>query len=765
MFLPTFLRNTGNKKLLRIKEISGDISRKWWRMLFISAIPFLIILTPFLFGNQLFFQGDIISLHYPGFSFLKNSLERRESSVWNPYNFSGFPNFSGLAPLYYIFFQLFSVFTAFNLIVFLNCVGAVFFTWLLCKKFNLVSWAGLMAGLTYVFSQWHWLPDTSISNALPVLPLLFLILWQVKEKKSNWLILLGGLVIGYGWLTVHFNWLVIILSGVFLFALFLSWFDSKKIRVLFGFLAMCLIGTGIGLLVILPNLIYAFLSVREGLPYSQALTEALGPADFIRYILPYFRMPFFDIASGNALLYLGILPLFFLLFALIIKSPLTRFFSFLFFLCLLLSLKYSPLFWLLQELPGFSYFRVPARWMFLGGFSAAILAGFGMNYFLEEGREKWKCLLLKLFKWIGLIIFSVIALFNLIFFFFKEKFILLAQNYFDKHLYAETSGLPLDYYHRFIRGLFSDLEKLFNLFNPQVFLPLFFIFASYFFLKRFNPQRLGTIGFTQIAILIILLNFISVFMFYHPMISKDVVLRQSSTVQFLREHPGRYFTFLPGFTEYSKLTVPYGEDPTASFIFQSELLPPNLNLFYGLESADYYNSIMSRSMSQLLALIGSDRAHGRDKLADLNIPPKEKVKIFEKRKPIVDFLGIKYIISAFPLDEQKFPKVFETSIPPYNISLAIYENREAKPLIYFENGKGDIDLIKRGNNFIDLRVETEKEQFLIFSQNHLPGWRAYLDGKVIKIDDFNDVYIAVLIPAGEHQVYFEYHLPYLWAGN
>lgn len=745
------------------------ISSKWWGTMLLSVVPFLITLAPFLFGNQLFFQGDVISLSYPGFYFLKNSLEQGESSVWNPYNFSGFPNFSGLSPLYYIFFKLFSVFAAFNLIIFLNCTLGVFFTWRLCRKFNLAPMAGFAAGLTYVFSQWHWLPDTSISNALPILPLLFLILWRFNEKRNYWLIILGGLIVGYGWLTVHFNWLVIILSGVFLFALFLSRFNSKRIGVLFGFLAMCLIGTGIGLLVILPNLIYASFSVREDISYGEALTEALGMGDFIRYILPYFQVPFFDIASGNALLYLGVLPLFFFLFALIIKLPLTRFFSFLFFLCLLLSLKYSPLFWLLQKLPGFSYFRVPSRWMFLGGFAAAILAGLGMNYFLEEGREegreKWKNFLLRLFKWIGLIVFSVIALFNLVFFFFKEKFILLTQNYFDTHLYAKTSGLPLDYYHRFIESSFFNLGQILNLLNPKVFLPFFFVLIGYFILKGFLRQKLPTGYFLEIISLTVLLNFLLVFAFYHPAISKDIVLRQSSTVKFLEEHTGRYFTFLPGFTEYSKLTVPYGSDPANSFVFQSELLPPNLNLFYGLESADYYNSLMSRPMARLLALIGSDRAHGDNKLSDLKITPEEKVEIFEQRKWLVDFLGIKYIISAFPLDEEKFPKVFETKVPPYDIPLAIYENKEAKPLVYFENGKGSIDSIKRGNNFIDLRVKTEREQFLIFSQNHLPGWRAYLDREEISIGDFYDVYMTVAVPPGEHRLSFEYRLPYLWPKN
>ncbi|MFH0820050.1 MAG: YfhO family protein [bacterium] len=779
------------------------ITQTWYSKLLLSIVPILIILSPLFFAGKIFFSGDFLCYSYSNFNFYAASLKSGQSIIFNPNNFSGFPNFIGsmgfLSPIHYFLFKIFPAAVAFNLLILLSLSLAIFFTWLLVIKLGLPNWAGFIGGLTYVFSQWNWITDLSILTSLPFLPLLFLIIWQTNVSKKIWYIFLGGLVIGLSWLGVNFNWTLLILFSSFLFTLFLFWQERKPL-ILYQFLIMIFIGSLIGLLILIPVFKYTSLSARaSGVAYSQATTEALGAGDFIRYFLPYFQTSLFNLANGGAFLYLGALSLFFAIFATAFKQSLIRFFTFLFLFCLILAVKYSPLFWLFNKLPGFSYFRVPSRWMFIGSFAASILVSFGLEKFVNFEKDKWSNFLLKTLKWLILLLLIGLTLITLVFLFFGEKIIVFTQAYFDKYLYAKTSGLSIDYYHQFIKNTFFEIKSLFNIFDYHVFLPLIFIFLSYFVLVYFKKRKLKIENFSKVIVLVILANFLIVLFNYHPFISRASVTRQPEIANFLQNHPGKFFTVFSGFTEYNKLTVPLKPSPDESFIFLSELLPPNTNLIYNLESADYYDNLMSRPMARLLAFIGSDQTTAGERLVDLKAPIEEKIKLFQERKKILDLLGIKYIISGYPLDENIFPKVFETKIPPYNIPLAIYENKEARSLFYFAkniqfikfdemlayqkvvkseledntiivecsdcqnlnvDGEGTIELLSKGNDFINLKTASKSKQHLVLQYNFLPDWHAYVDGNETSIYRINSVFMGVFVPEGEHRILFEFQKPW-----
>lgn len=803
------IAKTNQDKINKLDGFLSHLSEKWWGMLLLSFIPFLIILAPLLFAKKVFLRGDLVNWVYPIYQFYKTSLISGQSIFWNPDNMSGFPSFVSsmgfLSPLHFLLFKFLPLFTAYNLIIFLNCGLALFFTWRLLLKFKLSSAAGFFGGLIYVFSQWSWIHDITVCNALPILPLFFLIIYELWEKKNNWLVLGGDLLIGWAWLSVHFNWLVMILSAGFLFTLFLGWRSKKKKwLIIIEFLIIVLIGTAIGLLILKPALVYGSLSARaEGLSYDRATRGALNIGDFVRFFLPYFKVSVFNLANSGGQLYLGILPLFFIIFAFVFKSPLNRFFTFLFFLCLLLSIKYSPLLLLLHQLPGFSSLRGPHRWMFIGSFAGAILAGFGLDQFLTAEKDRYKKILINIFKWLGWLILAISALATFLFYLFKDKIILLSQNYFDKYLYQKTSGLSLTYYHSVIEKLLSEIRELFSLFNPQVFLPIIFLLIAPLLLLFFYRRKTGK-NFTQLVILVVLLNFFCVFAFYHPIISAKEFYLEPATAKFIKEdlkninpiEGRRVFTFLPGFSEYTELTIPYQPDEFASLNFQKELLGPNLNLFYGFDSADSYDNMMPRRMSRILALIGSDRATMGDKLSDLKALPEEKVEKLEQRKKLLDLLGIRYILSVFPLNEKTFPQLLRIDISPYNIPLSVYENREVRPLFYFAgrtelikpdeeaayqkllkdplegrnifiecsdcviksgfNSQGEIFLEEKNNNLVRLKVNSPIDNYLIFSENYLPGWRAFIDGQETEIYYANSVYMGIFMPVGEHEILFRY---------
>jgi hypothetical protein len=60
------------------------------------------------------------------------------------------------------------------------------------------------------------------------------------------------------------------------------------------------------------------------------------------------------------------------------------------------------------------------------------------------------------------------------------------------------------------------------------------------------------------------------------------------------------------------------------------------------------------------------------------------------------------------------------------------------------------EFISESNNRLRLFVNTKEGSFLVLSDTYFPGWKAYLDGKPVKIFRANYSFRAVFIPPGKH---------------
>jgi uncharacterized membrane protein YfhO len=162
---------------------------------------------------------------------------------------------------------------------------------------------------------------------------------------------------------------------------------------------------------------------------------------------------------------------------------------------------------------------------------------------------------------------------------------------------------------------------------------------------------------------------------------------------------------------------------------------------------------------------------------------QEKINLLGKRKSLLDFLGVRWLISGHDLS----PLGFKEAI------VSIYYNSTARPPVYFidkidefemDNDKafqkyynsgfdaifvgcpdcaktnfstaGKIILANSKNNYLQLLTESSEEQFLVFSQNYYKGWHALIDEKETPIYKVNTVHMGIFIPAGDHKVEFKY---------
>jgi hypothetical protein len=79
-------------------------------------------------------------------------------------------------------------------------------------------------------------------------------------------------------------------------------------------------------------------------------------------------------------------------------------------------------------------------------------------------------------------------------------------------------------------------------------------------------------------------------------------------------------------------------------------------------------------------------------------------------------------------------------------------------------GGGSADVFRYEPNRVDVRTRAGAESILVLSENHYPGWRAYLDGERVEVLRVNYGLRGVRVPAGEHEVSFRYRPASVVAG-
>ena len=176
----------------------------------------------------------------------------------------------------------------------------------------------------------------------------------------------------------------------------------------------------------------------------------------------------------------------------------------------------------------------------------------------------------------------------------------------------------------------------------------------------------------------------------------------------------------------------------------------------------------------------------------------EKLAIFASRRDIVNLLGIRYLISAAPPPMPHLQSVFTMHFPQNPATIAIYDNADARPLVYFadalvtmpENedaaferlttqawpgmrtllecgsacspaavdGRGTIQIDSQTDTQLRLTTHAASAQWLIVNINQLPGWSVTLDGAPQQPVMANSTFFGIAVPAGSHAVSLTYSL-------
>lgn len=126
----------------------------------------------------------------------------------------------------------------------------------------------------------------------------------------------------------------------------------------------------------------------------------------------------------------------------------------------------------------------------------------------------------------------------------------------------------------------------------------------------------------------------------------------------------------------------------------------------------------------------------------------------------------KYLAAEKPLylPLSFFPKVilYDTSAHFLNADTAYTTNLQGNKNFEDSTAKTEVICFRPGQ--VTARTETSVARPWVLCQNVYPGWKAYVDGKRVKMDTLNFTMQTVTVPAGKHTIELRYHRPfYVWS--
>lgn len=790
----------------------------WFHALLLLAIFYGIVFSPFLFGGWSFLSVDAHYTNYPLLTLFKDRYLTGDF-IWNDLNFHGFPMGLGFSfcfhLLLYPLIHFLSPISTLHWGTMLYITFGAFFFCLLLRRLKCSFYASLLGATLYGLGAWAWIFDLTISAALLTFPLLILCIIE-NQKKPIAMTILGSILIGAIWLMVHLQFAVILITCGGIIALVISMKEKNGFKSLMLFMIMAMVGTLIGLVRTLPIYAYGLLSPRTAMTIADASQgRTLGTSFPIQYFFPRLNLSFLS-GTPDFSPYIGPVALLLVFVAIFtrFREPLTRFLVISYTLILILSLPNSPLYALLFHIPPFNFLRGATRWLLIANIIATTLAALGFDAVVKGAGDKTRIMISKFFVLLGSVAFAGAAAASAIPFVFKGfsgsisrsfdwRFARFAQD-INPELQQFSSTMK-EFTESFLQALGSGFNNQYGILEGNILFPLLALIIAGIGLGyawKHVPKKRRPLFLLILNIITILPVFVA--WGIRESVPRTIYETPSKTMQYLKDKEGMSFAFMPQIGLRDKLKLPYPET-TDEEMQQATMayIPASYNLYALLPSADLYDRIASKRMGRLQGAIGTRTAsmYGFEEFSWSPIPIEEKLNILAQRHALLDILNITHVISMFSLEEVQLQKVFTEEVGPHRIPIYIYNNKTARPFAYFAQqvvlkepdsdesydflinekwpstktlieckgcnaakrftADGIIDVTEKTPHKTLLRSYSPDEQWLILSQNYMPGWHVFVDEEEVSPALAHSTFFAINLTPGEHQVMLSFSYPQL----
>ncbi len=746
-----------------------------------------------IFTDKIFFLRDVANFHYPLKKLVTEAYARGEWPLWNPYFQMGQPllanpNSMALYPTQ-VLFHLMPFEKAFNLHIVIHCALGGLATFFLARILRLSLQGAFFSAAIYNFCGVT-LSFLNVFNILPVVTFLPGLSWAFCRfmERFTWLRLVGCVILLAFFLLLlepTSTITVIIFLGTLLVCVLLreSATISSIVKKLILLSVVGLVALALSAVQILPTLELIRYSGRYGgVEFSSATYWSMHPANLVQMFLPqifgdylkltsstFWAQGFFENREPYLLsLYFGLLPLFFVILGVsqFRKCWHSRWLIGLVFLFFLLAMgKYTPLYsWLFHSIPIFRYGRYPVKYVLGAILSLSLLAGIGYDA-LTEIRSKNPKYLKKYL--VGLAVLSGLGILGLL---------------FPSNLQSLGSGVA-DW-----MGLQGSSSK-----------SLISIPFPLFIQELKHATLILLLG--GIAIFVLLWrqihNWVVIFSFSALVLSDfficNVTINPLTSADFYQTSPTALF--INSLVEkeglgriYRSISVMEGKGnyrvlgKTDSLIWQSVFC--KATLFQYLAAKDHIFYAVTDAVDRLETMPSQL----------INAELKE-LESLEDQLKFLEGLNVRYLISmepmscplvsliqAFDINSDKplliyrlpaaLPRAFFTDAPQLKEDHFTFReylsSQRATPAAKKEtaspkNPAERIDaivqpvrLLNYSPGRINLKAEPTSPGMLVILDSYFPGWRAFVNGKEVRVESINHVFCGIPLSRGKNEVIFEY---------
>ncbi len=747
-----------------------------------------VILNDMAFSSQ----GDTIAAITYGHAGTVLQEKEGRDVLWMPFFFSGMPTFGNLAFLPHDVNYIQRILTKILMLIFLNgtwtwFVGYYFiggvFMFLLLRHLEFLRPIALFGAITFMLSPYavglagegH----GSKLMALVYLPLLFLLAHTLFRRRDALSTGLVAAALGTLLLTNHLQIVYYELGLLTLYLIYYVITEARQgLRAVSGgtllFLAALILGFCISSYVYLSVQEYAQYSIRGGgtqgstggLTWDYATNWSWHPGELITLLLPGFYGMQASLYWGpvlpwtNSSVYIGLLPLFFSILALLYRrNSMTIFLAVVSVIVLLVSLgrNFAPLYELLfVTLPFFNKFRAPSMILHLLPFLLGILGAYGLAFLLnaqEQLKEEQRQKLLKIFL---MATWGMLALLGCAIILKGWLFDSLSGTMFLRE--GEAAQYRQQFGQQAARAISQVKQMRFDVFWKDLtrFAALGSIAmgGTWMFLRRslrVNLYAAGVVIFVIVDLWSVSAKYIT------PVPDKDIEgsLRPSATILYLKEQKGlfRIFpvgqTFMDNSYAYHGLQSIGGYSPAKLKIYQTMLdsclerggtgiLPWNLNVL---------------NMLNVEYLVVPGLLPETSPFKQVNVDQTQRLITYMNPAalPRAWYVGD---ITVAGSDHEVFQKLNAPDFDPART--AICAIRPAAPVETPDSGSLPV-ITQYESGRIALHSDTKVPTLLVLSEIYYPaGWKAFVDGEETEILRTNYVLRSIPVPAGNHEIEFRF---------
>lgn len=733
-----------------------------------NLYPILLLLLVGIFFNALFLSPEkvlsspdiLASAYFPKFFFSSFFNLSHQIPLWNPYMFSGTPFLanpsSGIFYPINIIFLLLPTSFAFDYLFILDIFLIGLFTYLFARKINLDNFSSFISAIVFMFSGtiiYRVYPGhLYILDAIVWLPIILFFYERIFEKRNYVSGAIAGIAISLMIFVGHsqFTFYNLMFSSLyFLLRLFFDLKETKNLiktlKLFFIFTLSIITALGISAIQLIPSLELSNLSERSGgISFDFATAFSLPIYQVASFILPnFFGSPFNTTYWGKGNIwelggYLGLAPLLFSTLAVFLKRNkyVTIFLAFSI-LALLLSFgNYGPLYnFFYNYVPFFNLFRAPARFLYIYAFSVSILCGLGLNYILSNNFKKKIYLIKKLFL-LGFTT-SIFTTIISLFFYLSPNLSL-----YEKYVLRNSFAVGINH-----QVIFN--QTIIDLFFFGVFSFIIFLSILLHIFKKIKVRIFMIFIFTITIAQLWIFDYKVV-----NLISLDKLLETPKVVQQINKDKSIYRVFsktgdynpilminghqvltgyegeyLRNYRDFLWLMGPHAETPFESFIVINSINNPVilslLNTKYVIwdEELNSNNLKLIQKYKNNLFLYENLYNFPRAYLVLDNIVKERKFIISDNQS------------NTFKLKSLK------------NYSFLTFEKSDIYKNINVDNYSPDK---------ISLNVTNEKPAYLILSEIWYPGWKAYDNGREIKIQIADYIFRTIHLEKGSHKIIFTF---------